>query len=97
MNSPWRIAFLFSLALLIGLGMVYLKNQHMQSLNRLTHLAEEQSQRRQNVWMQQSELSRRMQNPRQVKAKIKALDLDLYPPGQVPVDSETLEIAKSEW
>ena len=97
MNSPWRITFFFSLALLIGLAMVYLKNQHMQSLNRLTHLTEEQAQLRQSLWLQQSQLSYRMQNPRQVKAKIKALDLDLYPPGQVPVETEPYRLSKNEW
>ena len=97
MNSPWRIAFFFSLALLIGLAMVYLKNQHMQSLNRLIHLTEEQAQLRQSLWLQQSQLSYRMQNPRQVKAKIKALDLDLYPPGQVPVETEPYRLSKNEW
>jgi hypothetical protein len=97
MNSPWRIAFFFSLALLIGLVLVYLKNQHMQSLNRLTHLTEEQVQLRQGVWLQQSQLSRRIQNPRQVKAQIKALELDLYPPGQVPVETKSYRLSKSEW
>ena len=97
MNSPWRITFFFSLALLIGLAMVYLKNQHMQSLNRLTHLTEEQAQLRQSLWLQQSQLSYRMQNPRQVKAKIKALNLDLYPPGQSPVETEPYRLSKNEW
>lgn len=97
MNSPWRIAFFFSLALLIGLATVYLKNQHMQSLNRLIHLTEEQAQLRQTLWLQQSQLSNKMQNPRQVKAKIKTLDLDLYPPGQVPVETEPYRLSKNEW
>lgn len=97
MKSPWRIAFFFSLALLIGLAMVYLKNQHMQSLYQLTHLTEEQAQLRQIIWLQQSQLSNTMQSPQQVKAKIKALDLDLYPPGQVPVETESYQLSKNEW
>lgn len=97
MNCPWRLAFLFGLALLIGLAAVYLRNQHMQSVYTLTGLVEKQLQLRQDIWLQQSRLSNTMQNPQQVKAKIKALDLDLYPPGQVPIETEPYQLSKNEW
>ncbi len=91
-----RIAFLFVLALGIGLTLVHLRTLHIQSVYEITQLTEEQQKLQQDIWMQQAQLSLKIQRPAHVKAKVETYDLDILPPGQLPQEFQVWEVVKNE-
>jgi len=91
-----RISYLLVLTLLIGLVLVHLRNQHIQSVNQLTHLWAQEHRLHQGLWEQRAKLARVMQSPPRLKEKIAVLGLDLVPPGQDSTGKASERLAKSE-
>ncbi|MCH9022980.1 MAG: hypothetical protein IID32_09470 [Planctomycetes bacterium] len=96
MKVVGRISYLLILTLLIGLVLVHLRNVHIQSVNRLTHLWAQEHRLHQGLWEQRAELARVMQSPPRLKEKIAVLGLDLVPPGKDSSSRATERLAKSE-
>ena len=96
MKVVGRISYLFVLTLLIGLVLVHLRNVHIQSVNRLTHLWAEEHRLHQGLWEQRAQLARVIQSPPRLKEKISVLGLDLVPPGEDSTSRTTERLAKSE-
>jgi hypothetical protein len=76
-----KVGYLLVLALLIGVGMVYLGTAHMQSVYELTRVSGQEQHLRQGIWEQQVELSARTESPRAVREQIARLGLMLSPGG----------------
>ena len=91
-----RISYLLALTLLIGLVLVQLRNGHIQSVNRLTHLWAQEHRLHQGLWEQRAQLARVIQSPPRLKEKISVLGLDLVPPGEDSTSRTTERLAKSE-
>jgi hypothetical protein len=79
-----RVVYLLCLGLLTGLLLVQFRTTHMQAVNEIVRLCEQQRHLRQDVWQQQVELSGLLESPEQLKKQIKKLGLELYPSGSKP-------------
>jgi len=85
-----RIVYLFVLALLIGMALVYLRTAHMQRMYEITCLAEEEQSLRQAIWQQQVQLSGALESPQEIKQRIEEAGVEVIPPG-VEVEEESEE------
>ena len=75
-----RIAYLLSLALLIGLVQVQFRTAHMQSVYQITRSAQQECQLKQALEEQLAQWSACMESPQRVKEQVLALGLDIVPP-----------------
>ena len=76
-----RIVYLFCLALVIGLVLVNFRTRHIQAVNRMFDLAEQEQQLRQELWKQQMQLSGALESPGWIKRRIEELKLEVSPLG----------------
>ena len=77
-----RFGYLLVLALVIGLGLVFLRTSHKQTINEVTGLTEQAKQLRRVLNEQQAEISFKMQSPDWVRPKVDELQLPLCFEGQ---------------
>lgn len=75
-----RIGYLFGLALVIGLCLVYLRTAHMQAMYRMTSLAEEHRDLSDTVRQQQMLLSGALETPQQIRDRLVQLDVAVCQP-----------------
>ena len=85
-----KIIYLLCLVLAMGLVVVHLRTQHVQTINTLTSCTEQEHQIRQRLWHQQLRLSGVLESPVQIKERIEQLHVSVLPPGAAP---EGLEVA----
>ena len=76
-----RIGYLFGLALIVGLLLVWLRTSHIQVVYQSTLMREKQQSLRQDLWEQQALLSARMESPHRVREQVEQMGLKLIPPG----------------
>jgi len=92
-----RVAYLLIMALVLGVGLVYLQTARYQTVDRLIDLRGEEHQIRQNVRGQQVELSSRMQNPDQMRQMLAQYQIPVLAPGQEKVIAEDgVDLARTE-
>jgi len=85
------------MALVLGVGLVYLQTARYQTVDRLIELREEECQIRQKVRGHQLELSSRMQNPEQMRQMLAQYQIPVLAPGQEKVIMEDgLDMARTE-
>ena len=85
------------MALVLGVGLVYLKTGRYQTVDRLIELRGEEYRIRQNVRGQQVELSSRMQNPEQMRQMLAQYQIPVLAPGQEQViGQEGMDLARTE-
>jgi Tfp pilus assembly protein PilO len=91
------VAYLLIMALLLGVGLVYLQTLRYQKVDRLIELRGEEHRIRQNVRDQQVELSSRMQNPAQMRQMLAHYQIPVLAPGQEKViGEEGPDLARTE-
>lgn len=89
MIDPKRVIYLFCLALVIGLVLVYLRTAHVQHISRMVSLASEQKQLEQDLWHQQVEIHGRIGSASQIREQIEQKDVPVVPPGtELPEEPE---------
>ena len=92
-----RVAYLLIMALVLGVGLVYLQTARYQTVDQLIGLRAAEEQIRQNVRGQQVELSSRMQNPEQMRQMLAQYQIPVLAPGQEKVIAEDgLDLARTE-
>ena len=91
-----RMGYLFVLALLAGMVLVYLRTARMQAVYRLTSLGRQEQQWRQTLWEQQARLSAGVESPRQVRQEVSRLGLGVLPPQADPAGQARAEVAAQE-
>ena len=92
-----RVAYLLILALVLGVGVVYLQTGRYQTVDQLMELREEEHRIRQQVRSQQVELSSRMQNPEQMRQMLAQYQIPVLAPGQEKViPSDRIDLARTE-
>jgi Tfp pilus assembly protein PilO len=92
-----RVAYLLIMALVLGVGLVYLQTSRYQMVDELIGLREDEQQIRQEVRGQQVELSRRMQNPEEMRQMLALYQIPVLAPGQERlVEEEKLDLARTE-
>ena len=85
------------MALVLGVGLVYLQTARYQTVNRLIGLREDEQQIRQEVRGQQVELSSRMQNPEQMRQLLTRYQIPVLAPGQeMAVPEDRVDLARTE-
>ena len=77
-----RTGYLFFLALMIGLVLVYMRTAHMQSVYRIVCQKEQEQQLRQGLHHQQMLLSGVLESPGQIKKQIAALHVEVCAVGE---------------
>ena len=77
-----RIGYLFGLALIVGLLLVWLRTSHIQVVYQATLMREKQQLLRQDLWEQQAFLSAQMESPHRVREQVEQMGLKLVPPGE---------------
>ncbi len=92
-----RVAYLLIMALVLGVGLVYLQTARYQTVDRLIELRGEEYQIRQNVRSQQVELSSRMQNPEQMRQLLAQYHIPVLAPGQEKaIEEDGIDLARTE-
>ncbi len=81
MIDPKRVIYLFCLALVIGLVLVYLRTAHIQHISRMVSLAGEQKRVEQDLWHQQVEIHSRAGSASHIREQIEKKDVPVVPPG----------------
>ena len=70
MRIQTGLVYLFCLALMIGLILVHLRTQHIQSVNEIVRLTSVQRQLQQQIQQQQVQLSKTIESPKEIKEHI---------------------------
>ena len=81
MIDPKRVIYLFCLALMIGLMLVYLRTTHIQHVSHRISMAGEQKRLEQDLWQQQVEIQSRAGSAKQIREQIMEKDVPVVPPG----------------
>ena len=79
-----RICYVLLLAMVIGLGVVYLRTAHKQAVHRMVNLAEQEQEIRAVLWERQVLLSEQMESPVRLKQRIADLDIPVRQQGADP-------------
>ena len=70
MRIQTGLVYLFCLALTVGLVLVHLRTQHIQSVNEIVRLTWQQRQLQQQIQQQQVQLSGTIESPKEIKEHI---------------------------